>query len=148
MPDWSLLVEMVGEMRSKTLAVGMLIAGFLMTGCSSESGDTAKDVLPAADAIQQAWVVLGGDYAYDELKTATDIALMAGGESLTESNRTSVWDSILNVKEGLVEKGYPEPDSMAVMECIPGSIASRGVEITEAVAFCSLETAGIPESLW
>ncbi|TFD36297.1 hypothetical protein E3T34_01085 [Cryobacterium sp. TMT1-62] len=135
-------------MRSKTLAVGLLTVGFLMTGCSSNSGDTAEEFESGPDAIQKASVVLGGEYTYDELKTATDIALMAGGESLTESTRTSVWDSILNVKKGLIEKGYPEPDSMAVLECLPNSVSDRGVELTQAVAFCSLEAAGIPESLW
>ncbi|WP_156786284.1 hypothetical protein [Microterricola viridarii] len=143
-------------------AAGLLVAGVALTGCSSgtastadeaESVDSSEESSSAeADetegAIHQAWVVLGGDYTYDELKDATDIALMAGGESLTESARRSVWDSILSVKDGLVEKGYPGPDSMVVMQCIPDSISSRGVAITEAVAYCSLETAGIPESLW
>ena len=149
-------------MRSMVFASGLLVVGLVLTGCSSGTANTAdesesadkSEVSSSAEAdetegaIHQAWLILGGDYTYDELKDATDIALMAGGESLTESARRSVWDSILNVKEGLAEKGYPEPDSMVVMRCIPDSISSRGVAIIEAVSYCSLETAGIPESLW
>ena len=138
-------------MRAKSLGLGLfLVVGFLVTGCSAGSGseEAVGGVDAASDAIQQAVVVLGNEHTYDELKDATDIALMNGGESLTESGRRSVWDFILNVRQGLVDKGYPEPDPMDVLGCIPDSIATRGVELTEAVAYCSLEAAGIPESLW
>ncbi len=134
-------------MRSKTLAAGLLIVGFLLTGCSSVSGG-APISGDAPDSIEQARVVLGGGHTYDEVQVATDAALQSAGESLTDSNRGSAWSSILKVEKGLVEKGYPAPDSMTVMKCIPGSIANRGVSLTEAVAYCSLEIAGIPESEW
>jgi hypothetical protein len=135
-------------MRSGSLGIGLVfVVGLLVTGCSASSEEPGgNDAAP--DVIQQAVVVLGDEYTYEELKTATDVALMNGGEGLTESSRTAVWDSILGVKKGLIDKGYPEPDSMDVLECIPGSIATRAVELTEAIAYCSLEVAGISESLW
>lgn len=92
--------------------------------------------------------MLGDGYTYAEIQTATDDALQAAGESLTDENRSRAWSSILATKEGLVDKGYPAPDSMSVMRCVPDSISTRSVGLTEAVAYCSLEVAGIPESEW
>lgn len=138
------------------LMAGVLIAGGSLMGCgsgseSSSSGaesNTSAEADNTADPIEQARVVLDGNHSYDEVKDVTDRALQAAGESLTDENRSRAWSSILKTQSGLVEKGYASPDAYQVMGCVPGSIASHGVAFTAAVAYCSLEIAGIPESEW
>lgn len=138
--------------RSKLLPVLALTTGVLLSGCapisSSSDSDSSSDNVSASDPIEQAHVVVGGEYSYAEIQTATDDALRAAGEGLTDESRSRAWSSILATKEGLVDKGYPAPDSMTVMLCVPGSVTTRSVGLTEAIAYCSLEAAGIPESEW
>lgn len=143
-------------LRSKSLAVLVVTTGILLTGCASSSSSSPSsddsgsrsEIASDPDAIEQAQVVLGGEHTYAEIQAATDNALRSAGEGLTDENRSRAWSSVLATKKGLVDKGYPAPDSMSVMLCVPGSIATRSVELTEAVAYCSLEAAGIPESEW
>jgi hypothetical protein len=146
-------------MRAQTFVPGLLLLAALLTGCSSGTQPVAsteptqnttggQEPASSPDAIEQATAVLGGGYTYEQVQEVTDAALTAGGETLSDSNRSRAWSSVLSTQKGLVEKGYPSPDAMAVMTCIPESISSRNVTLTEAVAYCSLEVAGIPESEW
>lgn len=132
----------------------VIAVGGVLVGCGSGAGSSIPDSKPTAsshrapDAIEQAQAVIGRSHTYEEVKGVTDRALQAGGEGLTNENRSRVWSSVLATRRGLVDKGYPSPDAYQVMDCIPGSIASRGAALTDAIAYCSLQVAGIPESEW
>lgn len=140
----------------KQIRVVVAGAAFLMimlVGCAPESGDAPISVEEPPtqiedDPIEMARVTLGSRHTYDEVRDATDTALVAGGEATSDDSRSRIWSSILKTGNGLTTKGYPNPDPMSVMLCLPGSMSDRGVALIEAVAYCSLEVAGIPESQW
>ncbi|QZY52937.1 hypothetical protein [Leucobacter tenebrionis] len=132
--------------------LGILLIGATMLGCSSptqksssENGDSTEDT---ESAIYMVYHLLGGEHTQEEIATETNKVLSYAGQVTTDAAQEALWDSILNVKRGLEESGYAGPDSMQVLECIPSGMDRYSATMTEAVAYCSLEVAGIPESQW
>jgi hypothetical protein len=126
----------------------LAVTALIFTGCasSSEPGEAAApqpdaaSPLEAVDPIEQARVVLGGQYSYDTVKAATDGALTATGLGLTDANRNSAWSSVLAVIDGLSETGYSVA-GMDVMLCVPGVARAGSTNFPDAAALCATEIA-------
>lgn len=123
----------------------LLVAGVTLTGCSGSPGRESEEEV---NAIEKVSVILGGEYFEDEIRKVTNEALAYAEEPLSNSSQEELWDSVLNVKKGLEQKGYPAPDSIMVVGCLPSAMDRYYATLTESIAYCSLETAGVPESEW
>ncbi|MCU1529666.1 MAG: hypothetical protein JWP75_3429 [Frondihabitans sp.] len=112
--------------------IGMILAN---TGGSSGGGGTT-------DPIEQARVVLstnfGESYSYSEVKSATDAALSATGESVNDDMRNRGWSSILTVVKA-PELSAVSP--MEVMRCVARegvTPARAGLGFPDVVALCAV----------
>ena len=113
------------------IAVGIAVIVGIVNGLvgNGNSSRSATD-----DPIEQARVVIGGGYKYDEIKVATDNALTAAGLATNDENRNRAWSSVISVASG------SNVDEMAVMQCVPSQIAAAGsLSLPDAVAFCFTE---------
>lgn len=101
---------------------------------SSSSQSSPQQSSTPADPIEQARVVLGGAYSYEQVQSVTDSALSAAGLVLNDDNRNRAWSSAIAVTEN------SNVSPMAVLECAPGLISAAGnLSLPDAIGFCYTE---------
>lgn len=103
---------------------------------NSSSSSSSQSSGASADPIEQARVVLGGAYSYEQVKSVTDAALSSAGLTVNDDNRSRAWSSALAAtKDSTV-------NPMSVMQCAPELLnAASGLELPEAIALCYTEMA-------
>lgn len=114
--------------------VAAVIWGFVaITNQNNDSGSGSVAVAED-DPIEQARVVLLGEFTYDEVKAATDAALAATGTAVSDEMRSRAWSSVLSIT-----KSHPGMSPMAVMQCVSELGPTAGTPFPDTAALCSLE---------
>lgn len=112
------IVSIVGGQMSKSPGGG--------NGGSGTSSNTA-------DPIEQARVVLGGAYTYEQVKQTTDAALTATSTVVSDENRSRAWSSVLSVTKEL------NAAPMDVMLCVTAYGPVANMTFPDAAALCATE---------
>lgn len=98
----------------------------------TNSSSTESISRGSTDPIEQARVVLGEQYSYEAIKSATDAALAATDTSVTDDSRNRSWSAVLKVTDNLSDVA-----PMDVMLCVADIGSSSGFTFPEAAALCA-----------
>lgn len=118
------------------ITVSLIITTAVRSGSSgpddaSDGGSVSGDF---TDPIEQARVVLGDAYTYEEIKSVTDAALLATDTDISNENYSRAWSSVLKVTDSLTGVA-----PMDVMRCVSEFDPSFGVDFPDAAALCATE---------
>jgi hypothetical protein len=118
------------------IALGALAKDESNPSGSARSNDTTEQAGEqpprSSDPIEQARVVLGGVYSYDEVKSVTDSALEATGTAVNDDTRSRAWSAVLAVTENL--SGV---DPMEVMQCVEALGLASNTDFPDTAAICA-----------
>ena len=145
--------QMAKKRHSKAFWIGLtvLVIGGIALGISaSNGGQSSRSSDPiftpstprasgngeqssrSSDPIEQARVVLGGVYSYDEVKSVTDSALAATGTAVNDDTRNRAWSAVLSLTKNL--SGVTP---MEVMQCVEGPRLASTMDFPDTAALCS-----------
>lgn len=133
----------IGCMGCSLIVIGVLILVVIISivvaaatssrsandGGSSSTGSHSKG---STDPIEQARVVLGGEYSYESIQSATDSALAATETAVTDDSRNRAWSAVLKVTDNLSNVA-----PMDVMQCVTDIGPSSGFSFPDAAALCA-----------
>lgn len=113
-------------------AIGLGVVAMIVYGnLNNSDGESGAG---SNDPIEQARVVLEANYdeqyTYNYVKTATDNALSATGESLTDRNRAGAWSAVLKV----IEDNGLSRSPMDTMLCVPRIAEAASAAGTSSIA--------------
>ena len=121
------------------IAIGSMSRNQAGSAGTDGTSDTSSQT---TDPVEQARVVLeqnyGESYDYAAIKTATDAALTATGETVSDDTRSRAWSAVLaSIKQPELSAVSP----MGVMQCVAregvGS-AGAGMGFAEMAAICAV----------
>lgn len=111
-----------------------LCIGVWVLAANAWGGFWEKASQDSDDPIEQARVVLLGEYSYEEIKHVTDTALTVTGMQLTDDMRSRAWSSVLVLAD---TSGV---EQMTIMRCVAeggGGSVQDGVDFPDAAGLCT-----------
>ncbi|ALJ20639.1 hypothetical protein [Microbacterium sp. No. 7] len=115
------------------LGLVVAVVGIGIAFSALSGGQTTGETGYSDDPIEQARVVLRGEYTYQQIKEATDTAIAGAGLPVNDDSRSRAWSAILAVTKDL------DVPPMEIMLCVGEYAPVAHMEFAEVVALCATE---------